>query len=217
MKILEEFQVQFDTKEILQLLSSNNAKKKKDRKPSAELKAEISDLLKRAKEMIYPKVGYDFIDSENLQPRFLFKKSEQTVLVVCTIGKRLEDESSKYIAKGQLSQGVILDAIASHAAEQVAEYANDHIITEIKEMYQDKQFTVRFSPGYCQWTIEEGQELIFSMLPTQEIGIQLSNSYMMIPRKSISFAMNIGTKVDKKLGLRECETCNLKNCSFRRM
>jgi hypothetical protein len=39
---------------------------------------------------------------------------------------------------------------------------------------------------------------------------------MMNPVKSVSFAINIGYEVDKELGLRGCENCDMINCAFRR-
>jgi hypothetical protein len=38
----------------------------------------------------------------------------------------------------------------------------------------------------------------------------------MIPRKSVSFAVNIGKEIDKELGIRDCPICDLTDCSFRR-
>ena len=40
---------------------------------------------------------------------------------------------------------------------------------------------------------------------------------MMNPVKSVSFAINIGKEVDKELGVRGCETCDMVNCAYRRI
>jgi len=47
----------------------------------------------------------------------------------------------------------------------------------------------RFAPGYKGWDVS-GQKLIFSVLPAAEIGVRLTESFMMIPRKSYSFRIN---------------------------
>ena len=111
--------------------------------------------------------------------------------------------------------GIILDAIASHAAEVTAEETNKIILEKEKEIIINKKYTSRFSPGYCQWLIDLGQKLIFDLLHTDQIQVKLTSSYMMVPRKSISFGINIGPKVDQTLGLKECKTCKIKNCDYR--
>ena len=112
--------------------------------------------------------------------------------------------------------GVIIDAIASHAAEQTAEYVNKTIIEDIKDEIKGKKVTFRFSPGYCQWELGKGQEMIFNLLETNKIGVTLSESMLMTPIKSVSFAINIGEEIDDKLGSRDCETCSMVNCAYRR-
>jgi len=48
----------------------------------------------------------------------------------------------------------------------------------------------RFSPGYKKWKLDE-QRFIFDILPAQDIGVRLhQESWMMIPRKSVSFRLN---------------------------
>ncbi|NHJ49279.1 MAG: hypothetical protein FK733_15935 [Asgard group archaeon] len=216
MKILTEFDLSLSNSEIVKLLTSNKAKKKSSKEPSESLISDIEKMKDIANTLISPKAIFDFFDSTKLTPKFLFKQSEQTILAVCTIGKELEKESERLMKNNSLFGGVILDAIASHAAEVLADKLNEFLIKKIEKDFQGLKYTNRFSPGYCKWTIEKGQETIFSLLPANEIGVRLSESYMMIPRKSISFAINIGSEVDTLLGIRECSTCNEINCAYRR-
>ncbi|NHK31311.1 MAG: hypothetical protein FK730_08160 [Asgard group archaeon] len=217
LRILSEFKLLLDNAEILQLLISNKARNKPLKKVPDSLLNEIEVLKEEANELIAPIAIYDYFDSQQLKPKFLFGKSEQTLLAVCTIGQSLEDESKKLMNSKSLFKGVILDAIASHATEVIAEKLNQYLSKEIKEKFKGKNHSNRFSPGYCQWTIEDGQKLIFKLLPVEKINVQLTKSYMMIPRKSISFAINIGKEIDDLLGIRECETCDITDCSHRRV
>ncbi|MBY8995846.1 MAG: hypothetical protein KGD59_14950 [Candidatus Heimdallarchaeota archaeon] len=216
MRLHEGFRIKLHDKEILRLLRSENASQKKYKKPSTELLYEISELKDFAVELLNPRGMYDIFDSSELTPKFLFNKSEKTVLCICTVGKDMEEESSRLLNKGELAKGVILDAIASHAAEEVAVWMYRAIIRDISEDIEDLDFTNRFSPGYCQWSLAGGQKVIFNLLPSDILRVKLSKSMMMIPRKSVSFAVNIGKEVDMELGLKECPTCDLQDCSFRR-
>jgi hypothetical protein len=213
MRLLENIEIKLDNEEIIRLLRS---KKSMNKKPTQKMVEDINHIKEKALEFIQPRGVYDMFDSEELQPRFLFSKSEKTIFAVCTIGKELEDRISNVMDEGELAKGVILDAIASHAAEETAEQFSQIILDEIKEQIKDKEVTCRFSPGYCQWVLEEGQKLIFNSLPTEFIDVTLSVSMMMKPIKSVSFAFNIGTEVDRDLGVRDCETCDMINCAYRR-
>ena len=213
MRLLENIDICFDNEEIIRLLQSKKSMKKK---PTQKMVDDVNHLKEYALQLMQPRGVFDLFDSKDLLPKFLFSKSEKTVFAVCTIGKELEDKIAHIIDEGELAKGVILDAIASHAAEETAEQFNQIILNEIKDQIKDKEVTCRFSPGYCQWILEEGQRLIFNSLPTEFIDVTLSVSMMMKPIKSVSFAFNIGTEVDKNLGVRDCETCDIINCAYRR-
>ena len=216
MRIHEGFRIKFYDTEILRLLRNEHSSQKKYKEPTEELLYEISELKDYSVELINPRGMYDIFDSSKLKPDFLFGKSDKTVLCICTIGKDMEEESTRLLSKGELARGVILDAIASHAAEETAVWMYRAIIRDLNEEIGDLEFTNRFSPGYCQWSLEDGQKLIFNLLPSRILRVRISESFMMIPRKSVSFAVNIGKEVDKELGIKDCLTCDLQDCSYRR-
>jgi len=217
MKSIKDIQIELDEEEIIRLLSSKKGNRRKKKKISSILSENIREMMKSSLELIKPKAVYDIVESSSLNPKFLFKKSEKTVLAVCTIGRDLESKGSQLISNGELSKGVIIDAIASHATEQTAEYVNKTIIEDIKDEIRGKKITLRFSPGYCQWELGKGQEMIFNLLETDKIGVTLSESMLMTPIKSISFAINIGEEIDDELGTRSCATCSMSNCAYRRV
>ncbi len=219
MRILEQIGISLDNQEILQLLRSNNSSSQKGKVPkeaSPQLLEDIEVMKKEALELIETKAIYDIFLSKDLLPRHLFDLSDRTIIAVCTISKTLENGISKLMSKGELAKGVILDAIASNAAEETASQLTKIILEENTEILQENKHTARFSPGYCRWSVKEGQQLIFSLLPVNKINVKLSPSFMMNPRKSVSFAINIGKKVEKDLGIKECNTCDLVDCNYRR-
>ena len=212
MKILDDLAIELNTEEIIKLLKSPNS----TRTPPKELVQEIEELKKEAFPLIHPKAIYDKFSSIQMKPRHLFEMSEETFLAICTISKELENKVSELSQNGNLSQAVIFDAIASHAAEETAEVVNQIILEREKDIFLEKEHTARFSPGYCRWTVEEGQKMIFHLLPAGIIDVKLTDSFMMRPRKSVSFAINIGRKVEEGLGIKECDTCEDYYCEYRR-
>ena len=219
MKILEEIELSLDNQDIIQLLRSKNSAVKgtKAKAPSTQLLQDIESMKKEAIKLIETRAIYDVFSSKILQPRHLFKRSKKTILAVCTISEKVEKKISSYMKEGMLTKGVILDAVASVAAEECASELYKLILEENKDILENNKHTARFSPGYCRWTIVEGQQLIFTLLPVVEkINVKLSSTAMMIPRKSVSFAINIGPNVEEDLGIKECETCEMYDCDYRR-
>jgi len=218
LKILRLEEITLDIEEVVQLLrgrSEQNKPKEEQKKPPEGMLQTIRNLIDNSMNEIQPIAIYDIFSSKGLNPKHIFQPSETTILSVCTIGPNLENKSKEELKNDNLMNGIILDAIASHAAEVTAEETNKIILEKEKELIINKKYTSRFSPGYCQWLIDLGQKLIFDSLHTDQIQVKLTPSYMMVPRKSISFAINIGSKVDQTLGLKECKTCKMENCDYR--
>jgi len=216
LRVLKDFVIELDTNEILRQLKAKNSEENK-RTPPSSLLDEIEDLKNFANPLIHSRAIFGVFESNKLEPKFLFNKSEKTILAICTIGKELETHVAEFLKEGKLAKGTILNAIASVAAEQTAEYINKTILQDLEEDVKDKEITCRFSPGYCQWELDKGQKTIFELLDNSKIGVSLTSSMMMNPVKSVSFAINIGDEVDKELGVRGCENCDLINCAFRRV
>jgi hypothetical protein len=64
------------------------------------------------------------------------------------------------------------------------------------------------------WPVEQGQPQIFDLLDAGEIGVQLNESTMMLPRKSLTFVLGIGKEL--MAGGRTCDYCSLKEtCWYR--
>lgn len=214
MKKLTDLPINLKTTEIINLLGGSRTTIKKS--PPQRMLNDIQRLKKTALPLIQPKAIYKKVPSNKLYPKRLFRRAELTYLSVCTIGKKLEDKCEKLMQEGKMALSVTLDAIASVAAEEVANATNKIILEEMETPRSNLHHTHRFSPGYCTWSLGEGQKMIFDLLSPKRIGVELTESMMMVPRKSVSFAINFGKKIDKMLGLRVCEECEIEDCPFRR-
>lgn len=207
MKIIKDFPIRVDEKEVLRLLGYR--KKEADRSTLQLLKEKEKEL----PELISPKAVYAIFDKSNVHRHPVFKGAEKVALCICTIGPSLERKVTALMNEGNLLEGVILDALGSEATEEVANYANTEICREIDQLHLFP--SRRFSPGYGKWGIEE-QRLIFSLLPGKTIDVQLNPSCMMVPRKSISFAVNLLSHPDPRLKKSPCHFCQLPICPYRK-
>jgi hypothetical protein len=135
-------------------------------------------------------------------------------LVVClvTIGPKLEDEIARHKDAGDLGGALILDSYGSAAAEAAAEAAEAIIRAKVGE--SGLKCSPRFSPGYSGWNVAE-QKWVFAALRGESLGVRLTEGCMLVPRKSITFAMTIG---DQPVDMRDaevCEYCGMVNCRFK--
>jgi hypothetical protein len=67
--------------------------------------------------------------------------------------------------------------------------------------------TIPLSPGMMGWPLEVGQKEIFAVLDTDGIGLTLTSHDVMIPRKSLSMVVGLGSQVMK--GAKSCDYCSM--------
>lgn len=118
---------------------------------------------------------------------------EKVILLAATVGEDIEAAVTGRFAKDEYTASVLLDAAATAAVEQIA----DGMEKAIKPKAAAKGYGMRwrFSPGYGDWPIEQQPELL-RLSHAGEIGLSLSSSMMLIPRKSITAI--IGLYKEKK-------------------
>jgi hypothetical protein len=116
------------------------------------------------------------------------RDSEELICFLTTIGGQIDFEINRIMRQGHLSEAFIMDALGSVAVESVAEQFHRRMERQYCE--NDKAVTLRFSPGYCDWPIEE-QRNLFELFDSNTAGIELNDSCLMIPRKSISAVFGV--------------------------
>ncbi len=157
----------------------------------------VDEMIQQGRLLLKPAALYSILDYTDTNRHPVFQNAEKVALCLCTIGQELEKASAVLFQQNEIFKGVILDAVGSEATEDLARQLDKIISGRAQKLglWPSK----RFSPGYGIWEVEE-QKFIFSTLPAEEIGIRLTDSYMMIPRKSISFRINFYR--DKQLSTR---------------
>lgn len=138
------------------------------------------------------------------------KKSEKAAVFLCTIGPLMELWVKQIALEAYPVKSYLADIIASTAVENAANLLHHHIKLEMKNL--SLNCTNRYSPGYCNWSVQEQQKL-FSFFPKNFCGVQLTDSSLMIPIKSISGIIGIGSGV--KYTEYICDKCGVKDCSHR--
>jgi hypothetical protein len=145
---------------------------------------------------------------------YAFRVCTNAAVSVVTIGDAIEQEASRLMKQGHAIEGYILDAIGSCAAESAA----DSLQAELAKIAQGRNqaITFRYSPGYCGWDIVE-QKILFQAIDASRIGVSLTDSCLMLPRKSISAIVGMGETGVVAGAPCPCEYCDNDICPARRM
>jgi hypothetical protein len=105
-----------------------------------------------------------------------------------TIGPHIEEKMQYFIEKKEAARALIIDAIGSVMAEELAEISNAQIRDEAAGL--GLLTTMRFSPGYGDWSVM-GQKNFLKWLGADKIGIKLTEQFQMLPEKSVSAIMGL--------------------------
>lgn len=135
------------------------------------------------------------------------KNASSLAFFICTAGKEITEKSKEFSENDDPITGYILDVIGSIAADKTAELIQKEL--EIRCRQNGLSISDRFSPGYCEWSVSE-QKLLFDLFPPKTFGIELTESSLMNPVKSVSGIIGIGKSLSQK-GY-QCQWCNDKDC-----
>ncbi|MDH5510211.1 MAG: hypothetical protein OEZ32_07620 [Nitrospinota bacterium] len=114
--------------------------------------------------------------------RLLGACTRATVLAV-TIGGDLEAEVERLDKSGEITEAYLLEMVGGWMADYMAERLDERIEKEIIRAGFDR--TMRYSPGYGDWPLER-QPALIQLAEGERIGISVTDSHIMIPRKSVS-------------------------------
>lgn len=196
-----------------------------DGTPEPDILALLDEVLAQTKRICKPRILYRICNGQVLTPLHIevggvnFRPgkiitdslvgSELFCLFVATAGREFEEFRHAYKESGDCVREFIADSVGSVLAEACVaniEQRLDHDLTV--------PHTLPYSPGYCGWRITE-QHLLFGMLPDRPCGIELTESSLMFPIKSVSGIIGIGSRVERKpYG---CAICGNKTCYKRRI
>jgi hypothetical protein len=212
--ILENFSVEPDGDELSRLLGRKNGES--IGAPAAAMAGKIDSaleaMLEESKGMLEPRAIYMLAAGKDLPGSDIFAQLEKVAFCVCTIGPALEERVTALAKEGDMLSAVVLDAIGSAAAEAAARYANDRI--DETAAAEGLRTSCRASPGYGDWDVRE-QKNLFELLPADRIGVTLTESSMMVPRKSISFAVHIAEEPVRLRSEGSCRNCDMETCPYR--
>lgn len=156
----------------------------------------------------------------------IYPRAKRLALFACTVGAELTEEIRRRFERHDYAQAYVLDAVASCAAERLADLVQDAYSEGVRSHSSgiphsaicnlQSDFVLRYSPGYCGWHVS-GQKRLFAFLGPGEIGITLRESFLMEPLKSVSGVFVLGPKDIHRFEPRFsfCSECRNPSCRER--
>lgn len=112
----------------------------------------------------------------------LLSHSRYAAVFLLTVGHKI-DAVMQQLSTEDFAEAYFLDGVASTMTQGLLHLLKSDLQSEARKL--DCDVAYRFSPGYARWELEE-QEKIFSLLKGEEIGMSLSDTFFMVPQKSLS-------------------------------
>lgn len=169
----------------------------------------LPELIQTAK----PRYAYMYVDSVDFKYGRIIregvKNAERYVIVVSTVGKEA-DELLHHYQQVDMVKAFTGDAIATEMAEAVQREALKLVESELQV---GEHLSNPYSPGYCGWNIKE-QTKLFALFDKSPCDIELTDSCLMLPIKSISSVLAIGKDVVK--APYGCNVCGKADCYKKR-
>lgn len=203
-----ELAARVSRRELLRSLGYPRAKA-----PAPHVLARIEALEPLAASLLEARGSFCLVERAAAEAAGMPEPSVEVGLGLATIGPRLEAEAQRRSEAGEALDALILDAYGSAAAEAAADALDRALCAAVS--VRGLAPARRISPGYGRFPLA-GQPALLAALPARELGVELSPGLMMIPRKSVSFAVRLlPGEPGARPRSRRCEGCALDPCPYR--
>jgi len=135
--------------------------------------------------------------------------AEKLIFFAITIGKALDEREDYYKEAGRMLEAFALNNTGTAYIVK----STMSIMDKIKEQYHKAGLRTTFpmGPGHSYWSSLTDIQTILYTLGAGQIGVQLTGSNLMIPRKSIAMVAGVGQNLPDFSGKTHCDFCSLQN------
>jgi len=228
MTILTDFKIEITSEEIL-------SSQRKRKNTSAIIKKATEEAIEFSYQLIAPALLFEWYEVISIEEQHVTLKSmesdfekrifvgpyvnelqeaQEVMIEVHTIGPALENKVQEINQTGNMLPGYLLDCAGVVALGKV----NIGAHRMLEKVAADKGWGVgaSLSPGSLKgWPVNSQNELC-SMLDLDQIEVHVNDSHLLIPLKSVSSMIGIGSDYTKKKVGSMCHLCSLQDTCWRR-
>jgi hypothetical protein len=143
----------------------------------------------------------------------IFKEAKELIIILCTIGPKLETQVTDYSKSGETMRGMILDGIGSAAVDKLISEVLSIIASEVSA--RGYEVSSPINPGMPGFPLTEQWNLL-GMVNASEIGVRLTATGLLVPQKSTSMVVGTGPKMTRWTQAEVCARCSLREtCHYK--
>ncbi len=222
--IIDNLPVEIDRETLLKLAGYS------DKRPAPRRLVVVAEqVIERARALAHPRAIYEVHETAHSEDgavllgggRFtgkilsrVLKGSDLAAVYAATLGPELDEESSRLAGEGDVLSSVLLDTAGSLVLAKASIFFIGKVF-DAQAAPRGCAVTPPFGPGQCRWDLTE-QRVLFDLIAPSRIGITLTDTFLMIPKKSVSGILGIG-KPDEIFTTTPCRICDRKDCPGRTM
>lgn len=183
--------------------------------PDNRLREQIDEAERLIMTAAAPKAIYKVLELSDIELKGTSIKRhledcEKVIVMAVTLGAGV-DILLRRVQITDMALAVIIDSGASILTEQYCDAFQNDIASDIK-----LHMTPRFSPGYGDYPVEEQKKIVKLLETSKLIGLNLTSTNIMIPRKSVTAIIGLADHPVKG-HLATCDECKLKDkCNLRK-
>ncbi|MFO7773902.1 MAG: hypothetical protein R6V59_08250 [Dehalococcoidia bacterium] len=143
----------------------------------------------------------------------MFPGAKELAVLICTIGPWLEKQVTEYSRSGKVMKAMILDGIGSAAVDILISQVVGYMATDISP--RGYEMSSQVCPGMPGFPLSEQWNLL-RLVDADEIGVSVTASGVMVPRKSTSMVIGIGPRMARWTQAEVCARCSLREtCHYK--
>lgn len=153
------------------------------------------------------RVDLGFMETESNSLKINLEGCDEAFILAATTGINSQRLIERNAVVSPI-KGIVSDCVGSAAIEAFCDKIN-------LSLSDNPDFLrPRFSPGYGDLCIDCQKKIVEFLCTNKNIGLSLTESLMMVPKKSVTAIIGIGKEKNKCKG-NGCMTCKSENCPYR--
>jgi len=226
MPVIRDIPLRLKTSEVLRRQGLGGGAKVRP-----EIKLLIRELLASVKKsrLLEPAVAYEYYTVRSMNDSQMsldgnkaingplltatFPEAKELAVILITIGPRLEKQVTDYSKNSAALQGMILDGMGSTAVDMMTPEVLRRLASEVSS--RGYEISSPVNPGMPGFPLTEQWNLL-GLVNADEIGVRLTASGVLVPRKSTSMVMGIGPQMTRWTQAEICARCSLREtCHYK--
>jgi hypothetical protein len=142
-----------------------------------------------------------------------FPEAKELIVLIATIGPGLEEQVTEYAKGGKALRSMVLDGVGTAAVDKLIPEAMRILAAKVAK--RGYEISSPVNPGMPGFPITEQWNLL-ELAPASAIGVSLSSSGVLVPRKSTTMVIGIGPKMTRWTQAEVCARCSLRqSCPYK--